>query len=457
MKYLLALSLSLLASVASAQSFGKQWPHANSAVSYLYGANGTFLPKTGIQYNHSFYYAPHYADIGVTCDQPIQPPNHNDVIAYAKLYPHTSPDADCLMIADLNNNLSISDERPAPSAKSFVEHTAKGAGGVPYGDPFLQFWFDDNWLARIMAQTYGQQLPTGLHDNNYRIRWRVLEGSNAGWANYTNDAFIDRLAINGLAFANDGNWNAALVNWDKILNDYAHPVWNATTRRYDYSFSETYYIGLWLAFTERLYADGVGYSTTTRRTLLQHAVSLHLLLLATQEMASGGSRIGWRTSFNVSPNVSVINTETTTLSVLGLAAEALRVYEAGFGPLGRCSTCGFTTSTSGKYEFATVAASSAGHMAYGPYSPLPVGSYTANFTLRLPNGCSSCGSNAVTIDVYDGTNIVASSVLLGSSFNGAEWSRFPLSFTVTNAAAPYEFRVWYHDNMNVDASSIRVN
>ena len=76
MKYLLALSLSLLASVASAQSVGKQWPHANSAVSYLYGANGTFLPKTGIQYNHSFYYAPHYADIGVTCNQPIQPPNH---------------------------------------------------------------------------------------------------------------------------------------------------------------------------------------------------------------------------------------------------------------------------------------------------------------------------------------------------------------------------------------------
>lgn len=453
----------------AAQTFGQHPSHGRPGVEYLYHpTEGMWKSKSGIVYKYSWYLPEHYTDIGITCNFPM-PRDEDRTIDYADGTPsqqepntnpnHTAPDADCHLLADLDNDLLISDESPQPTAASFFEHRGMGAGGQDAPDPpFFQFWFDDNWLARYMAIAYGKPLPTGLHDNGYRIRWRTLAGDNTGWTDYPPGKYPDRRAINGLAAANSGNYWIARADWDDIQGTIAGVSWNATTKRYDYTkLHETYHLALWLILTERLIADG-SFDPVTRSGFLQQAVSLRSWLLSTQEVKRDGTRIGWRSDYNVSPNLSLINTETTALAVLALAAETFRAYEAGYSPLSKCSTCGFTLDAARNVLSATVAGSSAGHMVFGPYVKLAVGAHTVDFDMRLPNGCgASCGSSLVTVDVYDGTSIVASAVLPGSSFPGGDWLRQRLSFTVSNPSASYEFRVWFHDAADVDVAAVRLN
>lgn len=464
MGLLIALPALTLTTEGVAQTFGRHPSHGGPGVNYLYNTSeGTWKSKAGIAYVHSFYPATHYSDLGITCNQP-QPFDKDAAIKYADdvLAPgqldsdHTSPDADCHLLADLDNDLLISDESPQPTAASFFENRGKGKQGANQAPPFYQFWFDDNWLARYMAIAYGKPLPTGLHDNGYRIRWRALAGDNTGWTNYPPDEHLDRRAINGLAFANAGDHANAFGEWSHIQAYIAEPSWNATTRRYDYiRVHETYHLGLWLILTERLIADG-NLNAATRAWLVQHAVSLRSWLLTTQEVKTDGTRIGWRSDYK--RDDSLINTETTALSALALAAETFRAYEAGYSPLGKCPTCGFTLDTDRHVLSATVAGSSAGHMVFGPYATLAPGTHTVDFDVRLPSGCgASCGSSLVTVDVYDGTTIVASTVLTGSSFSGSDWLRQRLSFTVSNPSAPYEFRAWFHDMADVDIAAVRLN
>lgn len=457
---LVVATLALVATTeGAAQTFGQHPSHGTPAVNYLYNqSEGTWKGKSGILYNYSYYSAEHYAGIGITCNQPM-PVNREATQAYAGITDqnHTSPDPDCHLLADLDNDLLISDENPQPTAASFFEHRGKGEKGNAASTPFYQFWFDDNWLARYMAIAYGKPQPTGLHDNGYRIRWRALAGDNTGWTNYPDGNDLDRRAINGLAYANAGDYISALLEWGYIQSNISGATWNATTKRFDYSFSETYYLGLWLIFTERLLADA-SLNAVSRAQLLQQAVSLRSWLLSAQEVKTNGARIGWRTSYKPLPNNSLINTETTALGALALAAETFRAYEAGYLPLRNCATCGFALDTGENVLSATVVGSSAGHMVFGPYVTLAAGAHTVDFDVRLPNGCgASCGSNLVTLDVFDGTSIVTSIVVPGTSFAGSEWIRQRLSFTVSNPSAQYEFRVWFHDAADVDVAAVRLN
>ncbi|MFP3220591.1 MAG: GxGYxYP family putative glycoside hydrolase [Candidatus Marsarchaeota archaeon] len=84
-------------------------------------------------------------------------------------------------------------------------------------------------------------------------------------------------------------------------------------------------------------------------------------------------------------------------------------------------------------------------MVYGPYVPLPQGSYTVIYHLKLDHPLSLPNSTVIaTIDVdWDtGLKLVANRSLTLAQFTPGKWQNFTLSFTLNQSVPNAEFRVW---------------
>lgn len=438
-----ALVLMFASTVSQAQTspamYGQHNPHGNLGVAYLYGANGMWRELSPLNYSYNRY---------ASCAVPNHPLNENALIQDGANRNVTAPDANCLILGDVENNGEITDD--TPSGFAFQEHSGHGANGNLTAPTFRAFWFDDNWLARYMATAYARPLPNGLHDNGYRIRWRQLGGDNSHWTPYLGNDHRDQVALNGIYEINNGNFAGALTHWTTLKN-LSGMTYNSANQRYEYpSIGETYHLALWGILSERLLAASSTFPQ--RHDVLQHAVSIRSNILSMQERVTPtGPRLGWRSEFN-NP-ASLINTETTALSALALGANATWVLEPGYTPL---------LKDAGNYFMrphhalsAVVGLSSPGYMVHGPSWNLQPGTYDVDFSLRTP--VNNINVPLATVDVYDGSTLLASTVVPTANMPwNNEWLRQRLTVTVTNPTNSTEFRVYWHGNVNLDVGSIRI-
>jgi hypothetical protein len=434
----LALAFCALPAYSQTPLFGRHFPHGNDAVEYLYGPNGTWREQIGLYYGWNFY---------KHCEAPGHPYDPQALIRESSVSNSTAPDANCILLGDLNNNGEIADDTTGGYA--FHEHAGRGVSGAQTAAPFYQFWFDDNWVARYVAEAYGRPSPAGLHDNGSSLRWRVLGADNRLWTPYPGSSpHIDQIALNGLFKLNAHDVNGALAAWHAIKNA-SGAAYDTTLRRYRYTLGDqaVYYYGLWAILSERLLAALA--NAEQGGEILQHAMSLRAELLALQEKDAGGNRLGWRTSTAAN---ALINTETTSLSVLALGANASWVLEPGHAPLQ-------TPAANLTHAPATLTAiagqSVAGPVLFGPYWPLEPGRYNVEFALR--SAAARIESPLATIDVYDGTAVVSSRVIEGADAPVADqWRRYSVVAEIGAGANLTEFRLSWHGAYDLDVGPVRV-
>jgi hypothetical protein len=123
----------------------------------------------------------------------------------------TCRDANGHLLLDFNHDGEI-DQTSIPNQGAFHEHSARGLNNQLMGNPFTNFWFDDNWLARYMSQAYSKALPYGLSEYQDFTRWRILGGHDVYWKPYGSDYF-DTLALDGLYYITVGDLREAAVKF----------------------------------------------------------------------------------------------------------------------------------------------------------------------------------------------------------------------------------------------------
>ncbi|MCJ1281513.1 hypothetical protein MMC26_000833 [Xylographa opegraphella] len=416
----------IFASPIQYNGYGFHQPQGLSAVSYLYGDQGTWRQYTGLENIYGYYNVPQS--------------ELNQLVAYA----NGDNPATC---ADPNGNVlfNLPYESTTVSGVSFEEHNGQGVGGTTRGQPFSQFWFDDNWLARYMSAAYGAPEPGGLFAAS--TRWQILAFNAAGWPQQQGSA-PDQDALTGMYYLAIGDPGSAYDEWKGILGQAA-AGYDSNSQQYTYGgLSAEYYLGLWKILTDFLLDAGV--SGAEQATLFQHSIALRSTILSEQQQQENGVDIGWLTGrLDAS---TLINTETTSISVLALCAHARICFEAGLPPLSTPS--GFFYRP---YHVLSAVAglSPPGYMVYGPYTSVGTGSYVADFFLRAP----SPAGLSVTLDVhdYDASQVLGTNVVSGGQFAGGnQWGRFSVAFTVSNPGNVMEFRVWWGGQGNVDVSAIRI-
>lgn len=89
------------------------------------------------------------------------------------------------MLFDFNQDGELDLEYPAAGAFAFMEHSGRGVNNELFGNPFSNFWFDDNSLAKYMALSYMDAVPSGLHEYDDFTRWRIIGGNWTNWTPYS--------------------------------------------------------------------------------------------------------------------------------------------------------------------------------------------------------------------------------------------------------------------------------
>ena len=415
----------IFASPIQYSGYGYHQPQGLNAVSYIYGEEGTWRQYTGLENIYGYYNVPQS--------------EKDQLIAYA----NGNNPATC---ADPNGNIlfNLPYESASVSGTSFEEHNGRGVDGSVRAQPFSQFWFDDNFLARYMSVAYGALQPGGLFQTN--TRWQILGLNANGWPQQSGSA-PDQDALTGMYFIAVKQVASAYNQWNGVLGQ-ASASYQSNSQQYAYpGLSQGYYLGLWKILTDFLIDAGV--SGSNQATLFQHSISLRSAIISEQQIENGVA-VGWITGRN--DDTSLINTETTSISVLGLCANAKICLEAGLSPM----------STPSGYFYrpynalsAVTGLSPVGYMVYGPYMKIPTGSYKADFFLRTP----TLSSLFVTLDVHDSNaqQVLGSSIVSGTQFAANnQWGRYSVGFTVSNPSNSMEFRVYWGGQVNMDVSAIRI-
>lgn len=418
--------------------YGRHYPQGQAAVDYLRGPEGTLRPMNPLEYRWNYY--PMHA----TAAHPV---DRAALIAYANgAHLTTARDANGYLLGDRDGDGELDG---AAYGAAFHEHNARGVGGAAAGQPFTQFWFDDNWLARYVTEAYGVAPPDGLWNPSGFVRWRVLGEDVTGWAPYGSDS-PDTVALDGLYYLAKGDLVQAQGRYDRLLQK-SGAVYDDANQRYDYpGLKETYHLGLWKILTDKLVdrLSETGASPALIGLMVQHGVSLRSVLLGLQEQR-GGAFLGWRSDPTVVE--SLINTESVAVAVLALSGHGRLLYEAGRAPL---------TSDPSYYLrphqvlSAVVGLSKAGYMVSGPGVGLVAGAHRIEFLLRAP---SPTGQVAV-LDVRDaaaGAVLGQQAVGAGDMAAGNRWTRLSLRVTVP-VGGKLEFRVYWPGACNLDVAYVRV-
>jgi hypothetical protein len=467
--------------------YGQNYPYGQAAVDYIYSENGMWRDLNGLKYQANRY-GVEYPEDEEKCDGPFYLPEPKESTHEGhecdkrQLINEVKNETDRQTALDINKHLLFDydyDLAVDPAGGyAFHEHFARGQGGAKFGDPYMNFWFDDNWLARHMAQAYSRPQPNGLSDNGSHIRWKILSGDQT-WKPYdqlpiSNDEknHLDRLAMDGLYYLSAGSQQTALDKWDAFRAKTGF-TFNSSTRMYEYPKlehwvkdvdpAENYHAGLAKLLIDQILIHHTGLTPVQRGDLNLHSVSLRALIIKNQQREGGtGKLLGWTTDadLNQKPE-SLMNTETIAVNSLALAAGAKSVYSAGQAPLQTPAAGNYARTSTGLLQ-AVPGTSSPGHMSFGPNQTFAPGSYNAEFVMRSNNPVA--GTQVANIEVYDartGTSIVPPTVLTAGSFavDGTydRFIRFTLPFTVSSADNSLEFRVWWYGGSNpMDIAEIRV-
>lgn len=364
----------------------------------------------------------------------------------------TARDANCHLLFDWNQDGEID---TTDGGYAFFEHNGRGKNGMNTSISFTNFWFDDNWLARYMSNAYDRPAPNGLSERSGFVRWNIMGGDRKNWTPYSEDPYLDQLALNGLYHLAGGDVASAINSWNRIrdLSGYTYDVSN---QRYTYpKIKESYHMGLFHILTSFL-MDTRSIDRNKSDELLSHWVSLRSHILSTQEWRNQDGKdlfFGWRSYIDLEHDGNLMNTETISVNVLALGAGVHEGYEAGKAPL---------SMEQKNYFFrphnvlsAVKGLSQAGFMTYGPYRKTPIGVYEVDFFLRSP----SPQGNMASLDVYDAQNnrVLATTSVHATHMRAAnEWTKVTLRFSVENASNLLEYRTYWSGAANMDVATIRV-
>jgi len=411
--------------------YGRHYPQGKAAVDYLYGPQGTWRQIAPAEYRWN-YYKEH-----ATARHPY---DRDGLVAYADgTHTTVALDANGHLLLDFDHDGEID---VSNGGFAFHEHAGRGQNGEQRGRPFTNFWFDDNWLARLASRAYGRREPDGLSDYPDFTRWRVVGGDTRGWRPY-NDSAPDRIALDGLYFAAKGNLHSAREALTQLIQR-TRKSYDQERQRIDYRIDENYHLGLFLILATLL----MDTDSSSSNDVIDHAMSVRSHLLSNQERA-GSTPIGWRSG--ISKTDSLINTESISAAVLGLGAGARRVFEAGRSPLE--TGPGYFLRPHNVLS-AVRGRSPQGHMTSGPGWTLPAGEHRADFYLRAPNA----EGRMARLSVYDATGRreLASRVVEARDMpGGRSWMRVRLTFT-TQAGHRLDLRTLWYGSADMDIACIRV-
>jgi len=431
---ILILLVCCFVSVYPAFKYGMHFPRGTAAVDYAYDVHWQHLYPANYKWN--------YYDF---CKTPTHPYDMNALVTAADGTTHfTARDANCHLLLDFSKIYELA---TTDGKYSFIEHAGIGVNGTQRGRPFSIHWYDDNWLANYMSIAYSRPQPYGLVDYGDFTRWRAIGGDTTAWKPYSED-FTDTLALDSLFYIASNDPQSAMVSFIKIITNGQH-TYDPDNQRYVYAnINENYHYGLVLISAWILLENG-NYAPDVANILLQHAISVRSNILSFQEVKDG-KYIGWVTGTR-DPG-TLINIESIAACVLGLGANAYHTFEVGQAPLS------YDTSSSYFYRphnvlSAVTGLSKAGFMSHGPYLKYAPQTWTVKFYVRTP---SNSKLPAMTFDVVSNGDVIAEMDVSGDQLNSNnEWSVFSLSFTLAEEAE-LEFRSYWHGNMNVDMSIIRV-
>eukprot|EP01040_Poterioochromonas_malhamensis_P002108 gene2108-2247_t len=343
-----------------------------------------------------------------------------------------------------------------------MEHSGRGVDNEARGNPFSNFWFDDNSLAKWMNLAYALPVPAGLHEYDEFTRWRIVGGNATNWTPYSNpQGYNDQLALNGLYYLAINQPERAITSWKRIVQNSA-ATFNTATLQYDYpKITESYHFGLFLILTsmlQTLYAD--------ENTYLQHYISIRSKVLSIQIHDSSytlnkGPFYGWTS--DAAGGGSLMNTESVSTNVLGLGANALYTYEFGRTPLDSDAESSNFLLSSTNVLSAVEGQSTAGYLCSGPGLTLPPGDYYFEFFTRSASLTSASDEKALLkIEVNNDkgtTKSLAEKEVLGKEFGvDHEWQRIKVFFTIDKEsdANSLDFRVWYNGCESIDVAIFRI-
>jgi hypothetical protein len=422
--------------------YGRHYPNGTMAVEYMYGPEGTWGKLDTMQYTYNYY--EQYGSAA-------HPYNRDALIREAQTVPHTCRDANGHLLHDKDGKeQDIVHPVPAGSC-AFCEHTGKGSNGHR-GQPFYNFWYDDNCLARNVSRAYGKPEPSGLYPYSNFIRWSVVGDSLATYKPYGSD-FIDCLALDGIYFYRAGDFEAAFRKWQRIL-EVTQPTYDGANQRFVYKIRDIYHYGL-AAVLAAAMMDCGHLSDGKRDNALQHYVSLRSQILSKQ-INEGGVLKGWTSGDNPT---DLVNSETISTSVLGLATGADLVFEAGKPPLTYSQESNFFVRPHNVISAVFEGGSKPGYLSNGPNWQCAGGhNYAVEFVVRAPYP-KTC---AAEVSVYDTTHqklLATNRVEFREAIPGMNWTKARLTFTLPATAALSLRCYWLGGSSqasNMDLAFVRV-
>eukprot|EP00008_Paramoeba_atlantica_P001474 CAMPEP_0201503984 /NCGR_PEP_ID=MMETSP0151_2-20130828/84954_1 /ASSEMBLY_ACC=CAM_ASM_000257 /TAXON_ID=200890 /ORGANISM="Paramoeba atlantica, Strain 621/1 / CCAP 1560/9" /LENGTH=476 /DNA_ID=CAMNT_0047897685 /DNA_START=121 /DNA_END=1551 /DNA_ORIENTATION=+ len=430
--------------------YGMHFPQGKAAVEYIYGEMGTFKMFVNLSNVYAYY------TFGDSNQQPSGiSDQQSELINYANGYNATGDN-------DANNHplFNLSHNSYGESGSAFHEHNAIAAGGQPSGgNPFTQFWFDDNWLAHYMSLSYGALRASGLWNPSDFTRWKVIGADITGWYPYPNDSgFIDLLCLNGLYYLQLDQIDTAYDKWTSAMNLASGDVYDSSEQRYTYpTLGDEYYLGLLRILTVKLYSTES--TMIDLNLLLQHSVSLRSNLLTDQQYDREGTPLSWLAGKHQTTE-GLINTETTATSVLGLSVENIATFDVR-DPAQSWLECQLYSATSFYFRpdqfvvSAVTGDSQSGSMILGPancsFSLAGGQLYIADFYLRSPVQLSSFGSLTVT----DANGETLRQMEVSQLAPNNQWTSISLPFK-TRSVGMVGLSVDWYGNSNMDFSFVQI-
>ena len=408
--------------------YGKHFPNGVAAVGHIYSIKGTWKEMKPLEYRWNYYQQ--YAT-------PKHPFDKETLIRYANGQKFTTcRDANGYLLWGNGERDEID---PNAHGFAFHEHNAIGKDGRIGGNPFTQFWFDDNWLARHMSEAYGKQHPAGLRNIKKFLRWRIMSGDSSFWNPYGSDHF-DTLALDGLFYLSKNDIEKAKLKWKRIL-EKAQSRYDGSIQQYVYDkIHENYHLGLFgilNGFLFQLEPNSIEF--------LNHYISIRSNIISNQEIDTNNNLLGWRS--DRTRDNSLINTESVSVNSLALSVDSLMTFEVGKHPLKMDSHNYYIRPYN--VLSAVRGLSRAGRMIIGSIQ-LTKGNYKIHFFLRSPVELIRRIANIQLIQfgrILNNFNVEK----LNSDNN---WTMISLKFDVEDGN--FEFILNWSGYQNLDLSCVRI-
>ncbi|KAJ3006128.1 UNVERIFIED_CONTAM: hypothetical protein HDU68_004262, partial [Siphonaria sp. JEL0065] len=414
--------------------YGQHISRGFPALEYAKSPIGVFKPVTKVSYNCNYY---------KKWETPTHPFNFGQVLESASHPPdiHTCRDADGILFADFDEDGEVDSDGPEYAlAYAFVEHFGVNENHH-IGTPFMQSWFDDNYVARIAMRAYCSMEPWGLYVSRVKSRFVVMEGDKTHdpYPGALEDPaqYPDQISLHAFYLANNGKWGKVEQAFWALVKK-AGAKYNIVTKRFDYLVIRDFYHLCDMKMVFQRLLDSGTLKGKEESLVFQHVVSLHSQIMSLQiKSKETGEFSSWKTGVKVGDG-SLINTETTVLAMLALGAGSLWTFEFVESPMIPLPGLVQFPDTlphalcARLYENKNIGNGLI--IAKGPFVRIPTGKYSALINVRVVKGRKKTKEKILTVQVFDGIEVVASQEFGMESLADAQfeegWKRICVPFDV---------------------------